>query len=85
MGYWAMLLRSRGIDINAYDKFAGDPSLPKAAVPGKMKKHSGNGLADKPKKGHGPKEPIDQPGKGGAEGSPNFWTKVSMVKLGVRY
>lgn len=75
LGYWAMLLRARGVDINAYDKVTGAPDATNV-------KSSNNKSASK-KKGQEVKcaanpEKVFAADEG--DETPSFWIKVGGAR-----
>lgn len=75
LGYWAKLLRARGVDVNAYDKVAGTPGTASAAPDSSQTKGKSTSKDAKVKsaaEGDG-KEDADEGGGGEA---PSFWIKV---------
>ncbi|CAM9757297.1 unnamed protein product [Laminaria digitata] len=76
LGYWAMLLRARGVDFNAYDKAAGSPdtggSPPRQRLP---QKGSKSGTPAGTDGGGEKKKKLAEAGEDEEE-APSFWSKV---------
>lgn len=79
LGYWAMLLRARGVDFNAYDKAAGSPgaggSAPRQQLPKKGSKSEAPGTDGGVKKGKNLADAGED-----EEMTPSFWSKVRRLK-----
>ncbi|CAM9595189.1 unnamed protein product [Ectocarpus sp. 13 AM-2016] len=76
LGYWAKLLRVRGVDINAYDKVAGTPDTASVAPDSSQttgKSTSKDAKIKSAAEGVG-KEDADE---GGGDETPSFWIKVN--------
>lgn len=71
LGYWAMLLRSRGVDINAYDKYDGAPSKGETSAEKRAEEEKdakeGGAKADE-----GAATLVEE------NEAPSFWTKVGL-------
>ncbi|CAB1104065.1 unnamed protein product [Ectocarpus sp. CCAP 1310/34] len=76
LGYWAKLLRARGVDINAYDKVAGTPDTASAAPDSSRTKGKSTSKDAKVKSAAEGvvKEDADE---GGGDETPSFWIKVN--------
>lgn len=75
LGYWAKLLRARGVDINAYDKVAGTPD--NAAAPPDSSQTKGESTSKDAKvksaaKGVAKEDADEEEG----DETPSFWIKV---------
>lgn len=76
LGYWAMLLRAQGVDVNAYDKVGGAPDAGDSPSPAPKRAKKKGAKAKLPDPAVASKKEEATDAGGGEDAAPSFWTKV---------